>query len=184
MKALLPCAVQGMARIQPTPSRQGLAEGRASKYTMQKRAIGKRRPGASRVQGEFAAGARNRGRQLRCRRVADPDLAAKLQSELPQGRRVRTCNLELEKLQPPGASAEGWVEPALHSIKNGRRPLASSLRLSVDHCSKRPSGRFRDPGVGPSKAILSRLRRAANSARAPGCAAQPTSRGSVSFPRP
>ena len=55
--------------------------------------------------------------------------------------------------QPDGASAEGCDESALHSMKKGSKPLASSFKLSVFQWSTLPSGRLREPGVGPSAAI-------------------------------
>src|SRR5246127_5555767 len=64
--------------------------------------------------------------------------------------------------QPDGASEEGCNESALHSIKKGSRPLASSLRLSVFQCRTLPSGRLREPGVGPSAMIPALARSAAN----------------------
>src|SRR5215472_6682021 len=79
--------------------------------------------------------------------------------------------------QPPGASVDGWDEPGAHSMKKGKRPEASSARLSVCHSSSRPSGRLREPGVGPWNAICAARSFSPKACRFPGCAAQPTKRG-------
>ena len=63
--------------------------------------------------------------------------------------------------QPAGAVTDGWMEPALHSMKNGSIPPASSSSMIVRHSSVTPLGRVRDPASGPVNATWASRRRCA-----------------------
>src|SRR5262249_51178169 len=55
-------------------------------------------------------------------------------------------------VHPLGASSEGCSESRPHSMKNGSSPARSSCNLKDFQCRVLPSGRAREPSLGPSTA--------------------------------
>src|SRR5262249_16795879 len=53
------------------------------------------------------------------------------------------------RVQPLGASSEGCCESRLHSMKKGSSPPRSSFKLKDFQRSVLPSGRAREPSLGP-----------------------------------